>query len=272
MALLLRKKSPSGGHWYTSEGRPRHTQQTKDGHERNTTLRDARKQKLVPSVTTILNIFAKPGLDRWKLKSLAEVAFDLPRIEGETSDQFADRCLIKQSEPVEEAADFGTRIHDAIEKYFDGHPVEDELLPYVQPALAWKQEKQLRFIEREETVVNLKHGFAGMVDIVCTGPDGQNGVIDWKTRKTREKVKVTPYDFQVHQIAAYAATYWGPEAIKNGRVFGANCYISSTEPGRFEVCSYAPEVLASAWEDFKAACQLWRSLKKYDPRGESQSA
>lgn len=267
MAILTKKLSTSGGHWYTVTGKAAHTQpKAKGDGERPTTLRDARKFNLIPSVTTILGVFAKPGLERWKMKSIAEVAFDLPRIDGETSDKFAERCMVKQQAPVEEAADFGSQVHDAIEKYFEGEPIPDDLYEFVKPAIEWKQSQGLRFTEREKILVNTEHGFAGMVDIVCVGQNGEKGVIDWKTRRTVEGRKVTPYDFQIHQIAAYAATHWGAEAVEKGEVQGANCYISSTEPGRFEVCGYSPQELADAWETFKSACAIWRSLKKYDPR------
>ena len=43
------------GHWYSKEGKPVHTQIKKDGGERNTTLADAKKLGLYPSVTTIMN-------------------------------------------------------------------------------------------------------------------------------------------------------------------------------------------------------------------------
>ena len=247
MAILVGKPRSSGGHWYTPEGRAAHTQIGKNGLERNTSLRDARKLKLIPSVTTILQVFAKPGLERWKQNEMAKVAFDLPRIDGEDADQFALRVRLKQEEPVEKAADFGTEIHDAIEKYFEGDPVPDHLLGYVTPAFEWKQEKMLKFIEREKKLVNLDHGFAGTVDIICTGPQGQKGCVDWKTRKT----------------------YWGEDALLAGEVFGANCYISSTEEGRFVVCSYSPEELIEAWKTFVSACEIWRSIKNYDPRVQS---
>ena len=266
MAVLIGKPRSSGGHWYTPEGRAAHSQIGKNGLERNTSLRDARKLKLIPSVTTILQVFAKPGLERWKQNEMAKVAFDLPRIDGEDADQFALRCRLKQEEPVEKAADFGTELHDAIEKYFDGDPVPAHLLGYVTPAFDWKQNKMLKFIEREKKLVNLDHGFAGTVDIICFGPDGQKGCVDWKTRKTYEGKKVTSYDFQVHQIAAYAGSYWGEDALLAGEVFGANCYISSTEEGRFVVCSYSPDELIEAWKTFVSACEIWRSIKNYDPR------
>jgi hypothetical protein len=127
MAILTKKLKTGGGHWYDANGKACHTQpKAKGDGERSTTLTDARKLKLFPSVTTILGIFAKPGLERWKMKSIAEVAFDIPRIDGEDAGKFADRCMVKQAAPVEEASDFGTRCHDAIEKYFEGEPVPDE--------------------------------------------------------------------------------------------------------------------------------------------------
>ena len=268
MAILQAKpKRGSGGHWYTREGKAKHTMPLAKGDgERNTTLRDAKKLGLFPSVTTLLGLFAKPGLERWKQDQLLRIAFDNPAKAGESYEGYADRCLVQHEKPVEEAADFGTKVHDAIEHYFTGQHIPDELLEYIQPALDWKQANGLNFIEFEKMLVNKDYGFAGTVDIVGLGGEGQKFIVDWKTRKTKEGVKVSSYDFQVHQIAAYAATYWGEDEVLNLRVHGANCFISSTEPGRFEVVKYSPEDLASAWLVFRSICSVWRSLKGYDPR------
>ena len=267
MAILTEKpKRGGGGHWYTNTGQARHTMKTKSGSERNTTLRDARKHGLYPSVTTLLGLFAKPGLDRWIKDQLLRIAFENRAKDGESYEDYANRCLVAQEKPVEQAASFGTKVHDAIEAYFTGQHIPDELLEYIQPALDWKQDNGLNFIEFEKMLVNLEHGFAGTVDIVGQGGEGQKFIVDWKTRKTKEGVKVTSYDFQIHQIAAYGATYWGEDDILNHRVHGANCYISSTEPGRFEVVRYSPEDLAKAWKVFRSICSVWRSLKNYDPR------
>lgn len=268
MAILkATPKRGGGGHWYDEDAKPRHTMPTASGKgERNTTLRDARKYQLIPSVTTLLGLFAKPGLERWKQDQILQIAFDNPAKLDESFENYASRCLVLHEKPVEEAASFGTRIHNAIEKFFEGEPIEEELLPYVKPAFDWKQENQLRFIEREKTLVNLEEGFAGTVDIVGLGANQEKFVIDWKTRKTKKGVKVSSYDFQIHQIAAYAATYWGADAVDAEQVFGANVYLSSTEPGRLEVIKYSPSELKDAWGVFKSACAIWRSLKGYDPR------
>ena len=234
--------------------------------ERNTTLRDAKKHGLFPSVTTLLGLFAKPGLERWKQDQLLRIAYDNPAQDGESYERYANRCLVEHEKPVEEAADFGTKVHDAIEAYFTGQHIPDELLEYIQPALDWKQEHSLNFIEFEKMLVNTNHGFAGTVDIVGQGVEGSKFILDWKTRKTKPKVKVTSYDFQIHQIAAYAATYWGEDQVDACQVHGANAFLSSSEPGRFEVIKYSPEEIRDAWQVFKGVCRIWRSLKGYDPR------
>jgi len=272
MAILTEKpKRGGGGHWYTREGKAKHTMPLAKGDGvRNTTLRDAKKHGLYPSVTTLLGLFAKPGLQRWKEDQVLRIAFSNPPKLDESYEEYANRCLVMHEKPVEEAASFGTKIHDAIESYWKGEHIPDELLGYIQPALNWKQENQLTFIEFEKMLVNLQHGFAGTVDIVGKGSDNQMFIVDWKTRKTKKGQKVTAYDFQIHQIAAYAATYWGEDNVLNHRVHGANAFISSTEEGRFEVIRYSPEDLAKAWVDFTALCQLWRSLKNYDPRSHGE--
>jgi hypothetical protein len=60
------KFKSESGHWYTQEGEPMYTIIGANGKERNTTLRDAKKEGLVPSVTTIMGVVAKPALETWK--------------------------------------------------------------------------------------------------------------------------------------------------------------------------------------------------------------
>jgi hypothetical protein len=50
-------------HWYTREGLPCHKQKKKDGEEREHHVGDAKKQKLLPSVTGVTAIMANQGLE-----------------------------------------------------------------------------------------------------------------------------------------------------------------------------------------------------------------
>jgi hypothetical protein len=69
MATII-ARSAEAVHWYRQDGGPQYTVKAKDGSDRPTTLRDARKLNLVPSVTTILKIAAKPGLEAWKQEQM----------------------------------------------------------------------------------------------------------------------------------------------------------------------------------------------------------
>lgn len=266
MAVLKKDQSQSS-HWYRADGTPCHRLPRSRGDGlRPTTLRDARRLQLFPSVTSILGIFSKPQLDKWKMRQVALASMRIERTDDESDDYFADRIIEEAFAQVEQAADLGSRIHDALEKHFDGVPVPNDLVTYTAPVLKWQEEKQLEFVEREKVLVNTGHGFAGTMDVACRyGADKSGmGVIDFKTRKTKPGVAVTPYDGQAMQIAAYGATYWGEENLP--RMFGANAFISTTEPGRMEVCAYTPQQLMAEWEVFKMACAIWRHTKSYDPR------
>ena len=236
--------------------------------QRPASLRDARRLKLYPSVTSILGSLAKPGLDKWKLQQVALASMRLERTPGESDSYFADRIIEGAFTQVDDAAELGSQIHDALEKVYAGEQVAEHLYPYIDPVIHWKEEKKLVFVEREKTVVNTTYGFAGTMDVACRyGKDGLGmGTIDFKSRKTTEGVKVIPYDGNAMQIAAYAATYWGEENLS--KVFGANVFISTTEPGRLEVVSYLPAQLIEEFDAFKCACRLWQFLKKYVPEEE----
>lgn len=264
MAVLIKRRNQSS-HWYRTDGTPCHRLPCASGGGlRATTIRDAKELGLYPSVTSILGIVPKPALDKWRLLQVALASQRLTRSVNESDHYFARRIVQEAFTQVADAANLGSQVHSALEKVFDGEPVPEELSVYTDPVLDWKESKRLRFVERELCVVNKEYGFAGTMDVACCYGSSGIGVIDFKTRKTKQGEKVFPYDGQAMQIAAYGATYWGEENLS--RMFGANVYISSTEPGRMEVCAYRPEELVSEFEAFKHVCAVWRHFKGYDPR------
>ena len=100
--ILIEREEPS--HWYLRDGRPFHSVPTIDGLTRPVTLRDARKTLALPSVTNLLGILAKPGLDAWKVEQGIIAALTLPRDPAEPLDQFAKRVAIDSKEQVVKAA------------------------------------------------------------------------------------------------------------------------------------------------------------------------
>jgi len=113
-------------HWYDKDGRPHHWVASKNGTKRATTLRDARKLNLVPSVTSILDIMAKPGLDRWKINKTIEASMSLRRGDFEDDDSLSKRILHESKREVEKASQRGIRIHDLLESFFKTGTVPDD--------------------------------------------------------------------------------------------------------------------------------------------------
>lgn len=265
MAILSKTKT-SSSHWYRGDGTAVHRMPTSDGSgERPTTIRDARRLGLYPSVTSILGVLAKPGLERWKLDQVALATLRAPKQAEESEDYWCSRVRNAAFEQVEQAADLGTMIHGALEAAMNGEAFSVDLAVYIEPVLAWKERVGIRIVDREVRVVNKAEGFAGTADVLFRYGQNGIGILDYKTRKTVPGEPVLSYDNQAMQLAAYAATYWGPENIT--RVLAANVFISTTEPGRMEVVKH--EELARDWQAFRMVAALWRYQKGYDPRQHS---
>jgi hypothetical protein len=116
-------RASESNHWYTRDGLPRYTVMGKNGKERNTTLRDARTENLVPSVTTVLNVMAKPALIQWLQKQVLLAALTLPRREQEPEEDYIDRIMSDSKEQGRAAADAGTDIHASIQGFYEGEVI-----------------------------------------------------------------------------------------------------------------------------------------------------
>src|SRR5437773_10602003 len=105
-------KPAESTHWYARDGSPCYqvTRANGDGM-RDTTLADARKLDLVPSVSLILKCAAAPGLEAWKARQLLMAALTLPQIDSETEDEYVSRIIADSQEQARKAAQRGTDLH-----------------------------------------------------------------------------------------------------------------------------------------------------------------
>jgi hypothetical protein len=269
------------GHWYTLTGTPCHTQQTKPGAAnklRPTNISDARKLKLLPSVSGYTKMLASAGLELHKMREVARACFDSPAHPGEEIDTYVASMLEKAGKDVAQAADLGTIIHKSIEDFFLTGKYEDgdvmlstgfacRVKDLVDPAIAKFNSLNIEVSFAEKVLVNPKRGYAGTTDIVWRS-DSELGILDWKSKRTKEGEKVRPIDSHPMQIAAYIAAHYGEEVVKTkfAGTRGYNVYVSTTQPGRVDVVEYSPETLHKSFEAFEACCQLWRYVNDYDPR------
>jgi hypothetical protein len=249
--LMIIKQAEETGHWYTRDGSPMYTIEGKNGR-RNTTLRDARKHDLVPSVTTLLNILARPGLTTWLQQQVLLAALTLPREPEEPESDYIARILSDAKAQGKAAADAGTSIHVAIQDYYEGKPSyeHEQHTKGCTDALDAYFGKQAWICER-----SFAHevGYGGRCDLYALGTDDHQGlVVDIKTKEFADIKDATGYDEHLMQLAAYRVGLGVPAARC------ANVYVSRTVPGLSVVQEWGAEELDNAWIRFLLLVNYWK--------------
>ena len=133
--LVTAKHAEEGGHFYRKDGSPAYTIIGKNGKERPTTLRDARKLGFVPGVSTINKCAAAPGLQNWIIDQNILAALTTPRIDGEDETAYLSRIKSDAKEQAIKAAERGTLIHSWVQGGFEGKPVPLEGVKFYTSAL-----------------------------------------------------------------------------------------------------------------------------------------
>lgn len=240
------------GHWYTRAGEPMYTVIGKNGKERNTTLRDARKENLVPSVTTILNVAAKPGLEKWKMQQVLFASLTLPRRENEPEDEYLDRIMEDSREQGRAAADVGTDIHGAIQNFYEGKPVTSfkEYVDGCVKAISghfndWEWVAEKAFAH--------DLGFGGKCDLHVPKSDKSDGfVVDIKTKEFTDPEQVDGYDEHMMQLAAYRLGLGIPGARC------ANVFVSRNVPGLVKIIEWPNEDIVRGEAMFRHLLNFWQ--------------
>jgi hypothetical protein len=269
----------SASHWYFPDGTPLHEVPRADGKgERPTSLRDARKLGLFPSVTNVLGVISNPGLAAWKQEQAILAALTLPRHEDESLDDFARRVVTDMASEVKSAADRGSAVHAAIEGYAQGGwlPEDKEIARLFEPARQWFDAQVLQVHSVEIAAGNPEWGYAGRVDLVATlRSSGRPTVIDFKTQKTRRdkagNFKPLLHDTWPLQLEAYRqALICRDKGLADAAI--ASVVIGSTEPVPVVVKVWDDADKAGFFRAFLAARDLWVWQKNYCPVKDSPDA
>lgn len=188
-------------HWYSRNGEPMYEVVGAKGQMRPTTLRDARKYDLVPSVTTILACAARPGLEIWKARQILEAALTLPKRDDESLDDYATRVIEDSKAQGKKASETGTELHAAIEGYIQN---------------GWSPPQWNRHCRAVDDTLE-QHGIEireGRPEHSFASPLGYGGKIDWhndeilidfKTKAKVKDVKQLAWPENCWQLAAYDA-------------------------------------------------------------------
>ncbi len=140
---------------------------------------------VVPGVTTVINLLAKPALINWAWKL---------GLAGEDMNKVRDK-----------AADIGTCVHQQCDMYLKKAPVDltdftgntvQKAEPLYKAFVEWFAKEGLVVVASEVGVVSEAWQFGGTIDFVATDPSSKRGLFDIKTSKGI-------YDEYKIQLAAY---------------------------------------------------------------------
>jgi len=194
---------------------------------------------LVPGVTTVLSVLAKPALVTWANR-LGLEGVDVTKYVDKTANigtlaHYLIECNVKAEEP-------------------DLEPFSAEEIRLARWALksyrTWREANSPRYIASELQLVSERWHYGGTIDAIAV-IGGKRWVVDFKTSKTL-------YQEHIIQVAAYLRL-----ARENGyRVGGARVVrIGRTPEEGFEERVFLAKDLKKYWEIFRHALAIYR-LKK----------
>jgi hypothetical protein len=245
--MLVKEHQSESGHWYLPNGSPAYRVVGKNGKERNTTVKDAREHGLLPSVTTIIGCASKPALDVWKQQQAILAALTLPRLEGESEEDWLSRVVADSKETAKSAAERGTQIHGVIEAFYEGIYIP-ELPPYVRVVESTINEHfgpQLWVSEKSFA----KGGYGGKCDLIA-----KNCVIDFKTTE-KDLDKLDYYFDHQMQLSAYRQGFDMP----NARC--AIVYVNALQ-NKAKLIEIPEDDLRIGWECFTHLLAFYRAKNK----------
>lgn len=250
-----------GDHWYDRSGKPAYEIAGARGGLRATTLADARKIGLVPSVTTVLQVIAKPALTNWMVDQGILAALTLPRNATETEVEWLKRVKSDSQQQAKDAASEGNRIHDALELFYKGKDFPREYLPHCN-AVADHIADLFPHVNdwvAEESFSSIL-GFGGKIDLHSP----RTGItVDFKGKDG---------DFSDGKKLAYDQ-HWQLAPYQRGKNLPlapcANIFVSRTHPGKVASHVWTVDDITQGMAVFMAALQLWKAMKGFDPSYEA---
>lgn len=267
-------------HYYTNDGTPMHyvPNASKPGELRETTIRDARKLNLNPSVTTITKIVDQgTTLTDWQIKQALYAALVHPngfpkcalQPDGSINEKdpafeaWAKDCMMDARRQVEVKAERGSILHDAMMK---AHHDYDSIEPQYHAHVDGMFELLERTFGKRRWVAerNFAHplGFGGSVDLQTEDDEEEQIILDYKFKDFDEdrEAKYFIYDSHRMQLGAYAIGNNKPHA----RLF--NAFGSISHPGLAIIYEHSAKDAELGRRMFLAAKALFEAKHEYKPK------
>jgi hypothetical protein len=247
-------KQYDSSHWYTVDG------QTAYGK----TLRDARKECLLPSPSSINSMLASPGLELWKQQQILEACLTMPESELAKYDGDVEaiaKAVIQDSKSaVTKAADRGTEVHAGAEAMLNNKEWnrDDPTLVKVDE---WMKANVISKKWTEEILINKEIGYGGRADALINHQEHGLVLVDFKTQKCRKLKKgfrPNYYEKWILQLAAYSECIdYRPRCL--------SVVINTVEPTDCFEKLWTDEEQSEGYRMFVNLHALWCWTKNYYP-------
>lgn len=257
MAELTTAAVPSeGGHWYDRDGRQVELVPGANGNMVKPDIRHARKLGLLPGVTSVLKVQSTPALTEWLVDQALMSAITLPRIDGESLDDFKVRAKRDSQETGRKARDKGTELHTALERAAQGKPFDACWLKHVEAV-----DKAMRLVGIDfragEAEKSFAHplGYGGKNDGHCKK---QIALWDYKSKPHITGGKKLAWDEQCQQLVACREGLCLPADTRLLNIF------VGIEDAKVMPYEWESEDKDRCWPMFKHSLALWQLRNKYD--------
>ena len=199
---------------------------------------------ILPSVSSILAVIARPNLAAWARRTVLEAVRQLLG-EGLSVDAALSLAELEPERVRGAAAERGGLVHEAIALALAGKPYPLEWEPWVKAALGFLADYGLDCVAVERVVWSRRHRYAGTVDLVACQADGVLVLVDWKSGGIWPEAAL--------QLGAYAIALEEMTGCPVGEAY----VVGLREKGYGEKRVFLPQ----AREGFLACLTLWRALQ-----------
>jgi predicted RecB family nuclease len=192
---------------------------------------------VLPRVTTILNVLAKPELEAWK-----------------------HRVGLDEAQRISEVATtLGTRVHAVCEAVNREEAAvwADELMPFQTAYSVWFDAAVADVLAVEQFVWHPVHRYGGTLDLLARLKDGRRAVIDLKTSKRLD------VSYRLQLMAYAEALEAMGEPPPDVRIV---VHLPSSRPGTLAVVEYDDDARdRKAW---RATLRMYRWLERHKDDGQ----
>lgn len=259
-------RASQAGHWYNRDGKPVYEVPAKKGGMKKATLREARTMNLVPGVTSITKVKHSEGLLRYHLNQAYMACLTLPRVEGESLDDFRKRAETDAAAHAKEARETGTDIHTVVERHLKGEqhaPIGEKVEKVLRPyARNWVCEKSFAH----------HLGYGCRTDVYALGAN-EIVVVDFKGVDAGKLEKAKGYDEHIMQLASNMVAIirtLEKRGLPSGMEFKLLNVFIARDLSAVKLQEWTYEEAVRGWKLFLHCLEMWKLLNKIDTKWDDE--